>query len=57
MTAITVVYTDQITIELDSDMDYESIVFWARERVEYNGSIEEIIVDFEEGRMIFKRIY
>ena len=56
MTTITVVYTDQITVELESDMDYESIVFWARERVEYNDRIAQIIIDFDEGRMIFESI-
>lgn len=56
MATITVVYNDQITVELDSDMDYESIVFWARQRVEYNDHIDQIIVDFDEGRMIFETI-
>ena len=56
MTIITVVYNDQITVELDTDMDYESIVFWARERVEYNDNIDQIVVDFEQGRMIFEAI-
>lgn len=57
MTNITVVYRDRVSVELDSDMDYESIVHWARERVEYNDHIAQIIVDFEEGRMIFERIH
>lgn len=56
MTTIAVVYNDLITVELESDMDYESIVYWARERVEYNDHIKEIVVDFEEGRTIFRSI-
>ena len=56
MTAITVVYTDQITVELNSDMDYESIVFWARNMVEYNDHIEQIVVHFDKGDIIFETI-
>lgn len=56
MTTITVVYADQVTVELESDMDYESIVFWARQRVEYNDRIAQIIIHFDEGRMIFESI-
>lgn len=41
MTTITVVYNDLITVELESDMDYESIVLWARDRVEYNDNIKD----------------
>ena len=54
--SITVVYTDQITIELNTDMDDESVKYWARERVEYNDNIAQIIVNFDEGRMIFESI-
>lgn len=57
MTTIAVVYTDQIAVELSTDMDDESIKYWARNMVEYNDHIAQIIVDFDEGRMIFERIH
>ena len=55
-TAITVVFTDLTVEEIISNMDDESIRYWARNKVEYNDNIKQIIVDFDEGRMIFEAI-
>jgi hypothetical protein len=57
-TLITIVYNDQSTREFTTNQDYESIVFWAREVVEYNtDTIKCIVVNFDEGKMIFESIY
>lgn len=57
MTKITIVFTNGNTKSFTTDMNYKSIKMWARETVEYNyKTLSEIIVNFEEGRMIFKTI-
>lgn len=57
MTEITIVFTNGNTKSFTTDMDYEFIKMWARETVECNyETLSEIIVNFEEGKMIFKAI-
>ena len=55
-TAITVVLTDWTVRELSTNQDYESVVLWCREMVEHNDIIDQIIVNFDEGKMIFEAI-
>jgi hypothetical protein len=56
-TAITIVLTDWTVRELSTNQDYESVVLWCREMVEHNDTIDQIIVNFDEGKMIFESIY
>lgn len=56
MATITMLFIDNEPQEFSSDLDYESIAVWARNVVENNDNIEQIVVDFNEGRMIFEAI-